>query len=390
MSDKMINLAKLLGSQADKFGYKLGGKLPAVIENLLSSFIKKGQLGENLDELVPGAHALISRGIEFLGNVFELPKDDIKKIVPGFLGDVLYEALNEAIDAMGRGAGDAPKEAAKASEDSKSADAPLALDPGQMKGFVVGGQLHKSNCTTASRPRAFKGEKSPEDITVLDALKRRHALSYCGCWGTTSEVDALEAQVKASFAPATEPKATKVEAPTETPAPKPEKPKYSLFDHLKRFYDEDPYAYMRTVDNTFRKLTAEDHDLKVKFYTAFEQHDYATFLYVVKKPNEYWHAELDMLVGQPKRDKSILKRELAEFDRMFDALCEQIEALAAWIPTITVDANGKSSKQRRDARKVAWKKRDEKRAHNALVTKYVVSFMALGSVIAYFIFNPPI
>ncbi|WKZ28791.1 MAG: hypothetical protein QY323_04635 [Patescibacteria group bacterium] len=390
MSDKMINLAKLLGSQADKLGYKIGGKLPAVIESFLDSLIKKGQLGENLEELIPGAHKVLSKGIEFLGNVFELPKDDIKKVVPGFLGDVLYEALNEAVDAMGRGAGDAPKAADKAPEDSKPADAPHALDPGQMKGFVVGGQLHKSNCTTASRPRGFKGEKSPEDITVLDAIKRRHALSYCGCWGTPSEVEALEAQVKASFAPATEPKATKAEAPTETPAPKPEKPKYSLFDHLKRFYEEDPYAYMRTVDNAFRKLIAEDHDLKVKFYTAFEQYDYATFLYVVKKPNEYWHAELDMLIGQPKRDKSILKRELAEFDRMFDSLCEHVDAFAKWLLTITMDSEGKTSKQRRDARKKQWKKRDEKRVLKTRVTGYVVSGLALVGVATYFIYNSPL
>ncbi|MFA5854337.1 MAG: hypothetical protein WC866_04625 [Patescibacteria group bacterium] len=378
--DKLFNLAKLLGSQADKFGYKLGGKLPSVLESLLSSLIKKGQLGENLEEMVPGAHALISKGIEFLGNVFELPKDEVKKLIPGFLGDVVYEAFNEAIDAMGRGAGDAPKEGKKPTEESGSAE---ALDPGMMKGFVVGGQLHKSNCTTAPRPRAFKGEKSPEDITVRQAVERRHALSYCGCWGTTSAVDQLEAQVKALvFATST---ATEVEVPPETPELKIEKPKGSLYVFLKRFSEEEPLLFMEIVDGAFRPITARDHGLKVKFYKAFDNSGtYEDFLYVLKSPNEHWHVMLDDLIGEPKRDQSTFKRELAEFARMFDALIEQMEKVPAWCKGVS-DA----SKRRTKAFKAECAARDAKRTRNAKATKYVVSFIALAGLITFFFINPP-
>lgn len=367
--NKVFNLAKLFSSHADKFGYKVGEKLPTILESLLKSFAKRGQIGEDFEELVPGAHTLISKGVEFLANVFELPKDEIKKVIPGFLGDMVYETLNEAIDAMGRGAGEAPKNGKKPDEEPKAADA-VKLDPGQMKGFVVGGQLHKSNCTTASRPRASKGEKSPEDITVLDAVKRRHALSYCGCWGTPSEVEALEAQVKASIVPASEPKATQAEVKAETSASAPEKPKAKgvLFNYMQRFRKEEPLLFMQIVDGAYRPLTAEDHGLKTKFFQAFNSDTgacYEDFLALIMSPNANWHQMLDELIGEPKKDQSKWKREIEQF--------------SVWCQGVSAELRDSTK-----AFKATCAARDATRTRNAKATKYVVSFTALVGVVAYF------
>lgn len=167
---------------------------------------------------------------------------------------------------------------------------------------------------------------------------------------------------------------------TETSAPAPEKPKKgSLFDHLKRFHEEEPLQCFRIMDQAFQPLTAEDHDLKAKFYKAFEQHDYATFLYVVKKPSKYWHAELDMLIGQPKRDPSMWKRERAQFERMFDALIEQMEEIPAWCHDVSA-----ASRRGTEAFKAKCAARDATRTRKARATKYVVSFIVLVGVVAYF------
>jgi hypothetical protein len=173
-------------------------------------------------------------------------------------------------------------------------------------------------------------------------------------------------------------------APAETPAPKPEKPKGSLYAFLKRFSEEDPLLFMEIIDGAFRPITAKDHGLKTKFYKAFQNGTYEDFLYVLKSPNEHWHVMLDDLVGQPTRDQSTFKRELAEFARMLDALIEQTEKIPE-----SMQRYRTASKQRMKAFKAKCADRDAKRARNAKATKYIVSFIALAGLITFIITNPP-
>ncbi len=377
--NKVINVAKLFSSHADKFGFKVGEKLPDLLENLLNGFVKRDQIGKNFEELVPGSHVLISKAIEFLANVLELPKEKVKKLVPGFLGDVLHETINEAIDAMGRGAGEAPKDGKKPDKGDKTADA-VKLDPGSMKGFVLGGQLHKSNCTTAERPRGkFKGDKPPEDITVLDALKRRHALSYCGCWGSPSEVEELEAQVKAAIAPAA---TAKVETKAEAPASKPESKPGSgtLFSLLMRLREEEPHMFAQ-VHDLYRSLTAKDMDLKKKFFVVFHNNgSYDDLRRLFEQPNDLWDEWLSDYIGEPTPEKrTLLQREQEQFDRMFDAIFEQVEKFSTWCRGVSSELRSSTA-----AFKAECAARDKKRRRRAKAVKIGVSFCALVGTICYF------
>ncbi len=335
MSDgKVIDFAKMFSSKADKFGYKLGGKLPSGLEGLLKWLSKKGELGDDLERLSPEFYAWITKLVELGAEIVEVPRDKIP--VPGFLGDLIYEFLNEAIDAAGRGAGDAgdaPKAGDKPAEPKKD-------DPGLLKGFVIGGQFHKSNCTTVDRPRGkFKADKPPEDITLADAIKRRHALSYCGCWGTPSETDQLAERVKASIAPATTSATTpvpttakaetKAEAPKSKPEPKPGSG--TLFALLRKLSEDEPFMFAK-VSDLYRSLTAKDMDLKKKFFQAFHNNgSYEDLKYLLTQPNDLWDEWLDDYIGEPTPEKrSTLARQREEFERMFLAVIENLDRVPAW------------------------------------------------------------
>ncbi len=381
---------------ADELGHKVGQMLPKLFGKFSDVLKSRGlphELPDSFQRALPRAIKMAAGGT----------KVSFKMLPEGQIRDVAEKYFNTFLDNIGKGAAtalasqiddaDAADDAAgghKATPDDGGAAKP---DPGMQKGYLVGLELHRAGCRKHPRPRPPKGERAPDDITVAHAITAmRLPLSYCDCWGTPSEVEALEAQVKAAIAPGTTAKVeTKAEAPASKPEPKPE-PKpgsgtlFALLMRLKE--DEENQAFFEKVLDLYQLRTAKDPDLRNKFLKAFHENgSYEDLKFLLKQPCTLWGQWLDDYIGEQARKETLFEREHRQNEGMFNALIEQLKGVPAWLEKVSVDEEGDDASQRTKDFLAKCKERDRKRARNATAAGLIVSVIALFGVVAYIAHN---
>ncbi len=373
-SGKVFDAAKALNSIADKVGYTVGTTVPPRLEALLQRLAKAGHLGESGEELVPMAHEAIKKGLEFLGNTLEVPRDRIP--LPGFLGDLVYEVLNEGIDSAARGAGDHPKAGEKPADKSKG-----GADDGTRMGYVDSdtNTWFPSDCTHRKAPFTPKGGAPAPRISLKQALERGHEIHQRGC---VSDAEIAAAKEKSmTTAPASDPSKTSgASASGAAPsAPKAAPSADSIGGYLRLFREEDPTASEGLI-NAYLAATATNAELKKKFDTVFPKNAYADFRFILKQPPDRWNALLDTFIGVKKDGQD----EKAQTARAVDELNTHL----AKVPAFAVQ-EVERSKARIEARKRAWAEEDRTKSFSptTLLVTVIALVLLLGSAAAIYIYH---
>lgn len=340
----------------NRFGHKAG--------RLIVEALWRRPLVQHLVVAYPAEARAFSEALVGATSMLELPGNHP---IVRLLNNISEVIATEMVEILEKEADGDPAVAAAMQKIDADVTAKLGEDV-----FIVLENIHKSmTCLTVAGyvQAATPPERKGKDDKVIKEPSRAVILK-------TTLQDALAA--RKPYCNLCYPYAAS--ASTETAVPKPEKPKGSLYAYLKRFKNEEPLAFMKVVDGVFRPMIAADHDLKAKFYKAFKDHgSYDDFVYILNSPNEHWHVMLDELIGEPKRDRSVFKRELEEFDRMFDTLIEHAEKFSTWCRGVSSELRSSTA-----AFKAKCAARDEKRRRRAKAVKIGVSFCALVGTICYF------